>query len=65
MNDGKSLTNKQREPAAKSKDRPEVRRRLERDAIETHAMTPEQFTQFIADEIEKWGPIARRVMPGK
>jgi tripartite-type tricarboxylate transporter receptor subunit TctC len=50
---------------AKILELPEVRRRLDRDAIETHAMTPEQFTQFVADEIDKWAPLARRVMSGK
>jgi tripartite-type tricarboxylate transporter receptor subunit TctC len=50
---------------AKMLEAPEVRARLDRDAIETQAMTPEQFTQFVADEINKWGPIARRVMPRK
>ena len=43
-------------------ERPEVRKRLERDAIETHAMTSEEFTQFVAGEIAKWTPVAKRVM---
>ena len=42
----------------------EVRKRLERDAIETRAMSPEEFTAFVASEIEKWTPIANRVMKG-
>jgi len=41
---------------------PEVRRRLERDAVETRAMTSEEFTQFVAGEIAKWTPVAKRVM---
>jgi len=61
----RDITQRLNSAVAEMLERPEVRRRLERDAIETHAMTPEQFTQFIPDEIEKWGPIARRVMPGK
>src|SRR5215510_2537178 len=40
---------------------PEVRARLQRDAIETQAMTPEEFTAFLAREIDKWAPLARRV----
>jgi tripartite-type tricarboxylate transporter receptor subunit TctC len=40
---------------------PEVRKRLERDAIETRAMTSDEFTAFMASEIEKWGPLAKRV----
>ncbi len=42
----------------------EVRKRLERDAIETRAMSPEEFTAFVASEIEKWTPIANHVMKG-
>jgi tripartite-type tricarboxylate transporter receptor subunit TctC len=37
----------------------EVRRKLARDAIETEAMSPEQFTSFVANEIRKWGPLAK------
>ena len=40
---------------------PEVRKRLERDAIETRPMSPQEFTAFMASEIEKWGPLAREV----
>jgi len=43
---------------------PEVRKRLDRDAVETRAMSSEEFTQFVADEIAKWAPVAKRVMPG-
>ena len=44
---------------------PEVRKRFERDAVETHAMTSEEFTRFVTSEIEKWTPVAKRVMQGK
>jgi tripartite-type tricarboxylate transporter receptor subunit TctC len=40
---------------------PEVRKRLERDAIETQPMTPDEFTRFMASEIDKWAPLARQV----
>jgi tripartite-type tricarboxylate transporter receptor subunit TctC len=40
---------------------PEVRARLQRDAVEMQAMTPEEFTAFLAHEIDKWAPLARRV----
>jgi tripartite-type tricarboxylate transporter receptor subunit TctC len=43
-------------------ERPDVKARLARDAIETREMSPEQFTAFVASEIDKWAPIARRVM---
>jgi tripartite-type tricarboxylate transporter receptor subunit TctC len=44
---------------AKMLERPDIRALLDRDAIETHDMTPPQFTQFVADEIAKWGPVAK------
>jgi tripartite-type tricarboxylate transporter receptor subunit TctC len=55
------IVRKLNEAAIKVLALPEVRKRLERDAIETRAMTPNEFTQFMASEIEKWGPLAKRV----
>jgi tripartite-type tricarboxylate transporter receptor subunit TctC len=49
---------------AKMLEHPDVRARLERDAVETKAMTSEEFTQFVAGEIARWAPVAKRVMPG-
>jgi tripartite-type tricarboxylate transporter receptor subunit TctC len=46
---------------AKMLERPDIRALLDRDAIETREMTSQQFTQFVADEIAKWGPVAKRV----
>jgi tripartite-type tricarboxylate transporter receptor subunit TctC len=43
---------------------PDVRARLERDAVETRTMSSEEFTQFVASEIARWAPVAKRVMPG-
>jgi tripartite-type tricarboxylate transporter receptor subunit TctC len=40
---------------------PEIRKRLERDAIETRPMSAQEFTAFMAQEIDKWAPLARRV----
>jgi tripartite-type tricarboxylate transporter receptor subunit TctC len=42
-----------------------VRKRLDHDAVETRIMSPQEFTAFVAAEIDKWMPIAKRVMPGK
>jgi hypothetical protein len=51
---------------------PDVKKRLERDAIETRTMSPDEFTRFVASEIDKWGAgrqagdgreLARRFMP--
>ena len=41
---------------------PEVRKKLERDAIEARAMTPEEITHYMASETEKWAPLAKRVV---
>ena len=42
---------------------PDVRKRLDRDAVETRVMSPDEFTRFVADEIAKWAPVAKQVMP--
>jgi tripartite-type tricarboxylate transporter receptor subunit TctC len=57
----KDIVQKLNEAAVKVMALPEVRKRLERDAIETRAMTADEFTTFMASEIEKWGPLAKRV----
>jgi tripartite-type tricarboxylate transporter receptor subunit TctC len=45
---------------------PDVKKRLDDDAIEREPMTPEQVTKFFASEIAKWGPIAKQfVKPGE
>lgn len=41
---------------------PEVAGKLAHEAIETEAMTPEQFTRFVDSEVKKWGPIAKAAM---
>src|SRR5262249_10230548 len=38
---------------------PDVKKRLDDDAIEREPMTPAQVTAFFAAEIAKWGPIAK------
>jgi tripartite-type tricarboxylate transporter receptor subunit TctC len=40
---------------------PEVRRRLDDESIVTEPMSSEAFTAFMAGEVAKWGPIARRI----
>jgi tripartite-type tricarboxylate transporter receptor subunit TctC len=42
-------------------DLPQVRQKLSRDAVETRPMTSEEITRYMASEIDKWGPIAKRV----
>ncbi len=58
----KDITQRLNATVATMLERPEVRKRLDRDSIETHAMSPEEFTQFVAGEIAKWTPVAKRVM---
>jgi tripartite-type tricarboxylate transporter receptor subunit TctC len=41
---------------------PALKQRLADDAIVGEPMSPEAVTEFIASEVRKWGPIARRVM---
>ena len=41
-------------------DMPDVKTRLDEDAIEREPMTPEQVTTFVAGQVAKWGPIAKK-----
>lgn len=43
---------------------PSVQRRLAEDAIAAEPMTPQAVTAYMASEVRKWGPIAKRVMVG-
>lgn len=43
-------------------ERPEVRKRLDRDAIEVRPMTSEEITQYMVSETDKWAPIAKRIV---
>jgi tripartite-type tricarboxylate transporter receptor subunit TctC len=58
-----NITLKLNASVAQMLERPDIRARLDRDAIETRTMSPDEFTRFVADEIDKWGPVAKRVMP--
>jgi tripartite-type tricarboxylate transporter receptor subunit TctC len=41
---------------------PALQRRLADDAITAEPMTPQAVTAFVASEVRKWGPIAKRVV---
>jgi tripartite-type tricarboxylate transporter receptor subunit TctC len=43
----------------KAKDSPEVQKRLATEAMETEKMSAEDFTKFVAEELAKWGPVAK------
>jgi tripartite-type tricarboxylate transporter receptor subunit TctC len=44
---------------------PQMRKHLEDGAMESRVMTPSELTQYVRDEIAKWGPIARAVATAK
>jgi tripartite-type tricarboxylate transporter receptor subunit TctC len=44
--------------------KPEVQKRLAHEAIETKAMTPDEFTKFVEAEIGRWGPVAKAMGAG-
>lgn len=60
----KDITDRLNAAVAQMLQQPEMRKRLDREAIETQAMSSEEFTSFVASEIAKWAPVAKRVMPG-
>ena len=43
-------------------DRPDVRKRMQLEGMLSKPMTAEEFTKFMASEIDKWGPVARGVV---
>jgi tripartite-type tricarboxylate transporter receptor subunit TctC len=49
----------------KAMDRPQVKRQIEQDAIETRPMTAAEVTQFSQSEIDRWTPLIRKMMAGK
>ena len=46
-------------------DRPQMRKLMEQDAIETKAMSPAEVTRYFQSEIDKWQPIIARIMTAK
>ena len=46
-------------------DRPQVRKAIEQDAIETRPMTAAEVTQFSQSEIDRWTPLIRKMMASK
>jgi tripartite-type tricarboxylate transporter receptor subunit TctC len=60
----KDMVTKLNAEVAKALDLPEVKKRLEAEAIETEKMSPEEFTKFVDSEYKKWAPIAKAAMSG-
>jgi tripartite-type tricarboxylate transporter receptor subunit TctC len=48
----------------KSMQLPKVQEQLATEAIETKAMTPAEFTQFMQDEVNKWVPAIDKMSLG-
>lgn len=44
-------------------ERPDMKARFERDAVETRTMSPDEFTHFVQSETQKWAPLAKRLLP--
>jgi tripartite-type tricarboxylate transporter receptor subunit TctC len=52
-------------PTFRELDRPQMRKLMDQDAIETKAMSPAEVTQYFQSEIDKWQPIIARIMTAK
>jgi tripartite-type tricarboxylate transporter receptor subunit TctC len=46
----------------KATNRPEIRKTIERDAIETMPLTPAELNKFAQGEIDRWAPLIRRIL---
>jgi tripartite-type tricarboxylate transporter receptor subunit TctC len=46
-------------------DRPQVKRQIEQDAIETKPMSPTQLTAFMQSEIDRWTPMIKAMLGAK
>jgi tripartite-type tricarboxylate transporter receptor subunit TctC len=49
----------------KAMDRPQVKRQIEQDAIETQPMTAAEVTRFSQSEIDRWTPLIKKMMATK
>jgi tripartite-type tricarboxylate transporter receptor subunit TctC len=46
----------------KAADRPQVKKQVAQDAIESKPLTPAEMTRFAQSEIERWTPLIKRMM---
>ena len=49
----------------KAMERPQVKRQIEQDAIETQPMTAAEVTRFSQSEIDRWTPLIKKMMATK
>jgi len=54
-----AITNALNREAIVALRRPDIRERLERDAVQADPLTPGEFTAFLAKEITRWTPLVR------
>ena len=57
----RDIVNRLNAAVNKAMDAPELRRHLVSEMVQTKAMTPDEFTEFMRTEVKKWAPVARRV----
>jgi tripartite-type tricarboxylate transporter receptor subunit TctC len=46
-------------------ERPQLKRHIEQDALETKAMSPAEVTRFMQSEIDRWTPMITRLLGAK
>jgi tripartite-type tricarboxylate transporter receptor subunit TctC len=49
----------------KAMDSPQAKKQIEQNAIETKAMSAAEVTQFVQGEIDRWGPLIKKIMDEK
>jgi len=49
----------------KAMDRPQVKRQIVQDAIESSAMSPVELTRFMQSEIDRWTPMIKQMLNAK
>jgi tripartite-type tricarboxylate transporter receptor subunit TctC len=49
----------------KAMDRPQVKRQIEQDAIETQPMSPAELARFMQSEIDRWTPMIKQMLSAK
>jgi tripartite-type tricarboxylate transporter receptor subunit TctC len=57
----KDITDKVNQEINKSFTLPQVVKSLKQDAVESKAMTPEEVTQYMQSEIDKWGSFVKKM----
>jgi tripartite-type tricarboxylate transporter receptor subunit TctC len=59
------IVDKLNREVVKAMDRPQVKKQIEQDAIETRPMTAAEVTRFSQSEIDRWTPLIKKAMATK